>query len=158
MSDWLVPDSLAPNTDGPLLPLYKAAARGELALPFCAQCDTPLELDQTRCDNCGHDVVSWRTVAPLGVVHAATTVHRREPGLILTTAPYHVVDVELDSGHRLLMTTTHAVATTPIIGAAAVIAFRSVGGVSVPALVADDRELTSDPTNPPHPTPTEVAP
>jgi phenylpropionate dioxygenase-like ring-hydroxylating dioxygenase large terminal subunit len=31
-------------------------------------------------------------------VHAATLVHRREPGLIIAVQPYPVIDVELTSG------------------------------------------------------------
>ena len=60
MTDWLVPDSLAPNTEGALAPLYAAAAAAELSLPHCAGCERPLELDQTRCDACGSEHVEWR--------------------------------------------------------------------------------------------------
>lgn len=154
MSDWLVDDSLAPATSGALAPLYEAAERGELALPHCGSCTEPLELEQSRCDRCGSTDVAWRTVAPTGTVHSVTTVHRRERSLIVADQPYHVVDVELASGHRLLMTTVGPTRDAPRIGDPAHVEFRHVGGVPLPAL------STTDPTDPPlrpiAPTRTEV--
>jgi uncharacterized OB-fold protein len=61
-------------------------------------------------------------------------VHRREPGLIVADAPYPVIDVELASGHRLVLTTTQACPHAPAIGAPVEIAFRTVGAVAVPAV------------------------
>ena len=134
MADWLVDDSLAPHTDGTLAPMYAAATAGQLALPHCRACGQPLELEQLRCDACGADDVAWLRVDPSGTIHSVTTVHRREPGLIVATGPYHVVDVELASGHRLVMTTDRPTATTPAIGDPARIVFRDVAGVPVPSL------------------------
>ena len=55
VEDWLLDSALAPTADDDLLaPLYRAAARGELAMPFCAACALALELDQEVCDGCGH--------------------------------------------------------------------------------------------------------
>jgi uncharacterized protein len=134
-ADWLVAESLRPITEGELAPFYDAAAHGRLAMPFCGACDsTPLELDQTACDVCASQTIVWRDVEMCGVVHTATTVHRLEPGLVLTSEPYHVVDIDLPSGHRLLMTTTTPTATAPTIGSAVTIGFRRVGGVNVPAI------------------------
>jgi len=97
MADWLVYDSLAPSTHGALAPLYEAAERGELSLPHCGQCGQPLELDQQRCDACGSAVIAWRAVEQKGTVHSSTTVHRREPGLILTEEPYPVAMPRISS-------------------------------------------------------------
>ncbi len=134
MTDWLVDDSLAPNADGALEPLYEAASRGELAMQFCAACSTPLELEQVRCDACGSIHTAWRVIEPHGTVHSVTTVHRLEPGLIVATVAYHVIDVELISGHRLLMTTSRPTDRSPAIGDRADITFRRIAGVAVPAL------------------------
>lgn len=134
MTDWLVDDVLAPNTGGALEPLYAAAARGELVVPFCAACSAPLELEQVRCDACGSIDTAWRVVEPHGTVHSVTTVHRLQPGLIVATVPYHVVDVELISGHRLLMSTSRPTDRSPAIGDRADITFRRIAGVAVPAL------------------------
>jgi acetyl-CoA acetyltransferase/uncharacterized OB-fold protein len=131
--DWLVADSLTPGTTGEMAPLFAAAARGALAMPFCGACGTALELEQQVCDACGADVVLWRDVELAGVVHSSTLVHRREPGLILTDRPYPVLDVELTSGHRLLMTTTLPTDVAPAIGRPVGIGFRTVGGVAVPS-------------------------
>jgi uncharacterized OB-fold protein len=136
-ADWLVPDELAPATHGRLAPLYQASARGEVAMPFCGACGQPLELEQVVCDGCGAAAVGWRAVEPSGTVHAVTTVHRREPGLVLTDAPYHVVDVELDSGHRVIMTTDRPVSTAPCIGHRVRVTFRFIGSVAVPAIAAE---------------------
>jgi uncharacterized protein len=146
--DWLAAAALAPVADGSLAALYTGAADGRLVLPFCAGCGLALELEQRVCDGCARADVAWRDVPPTGTVHAATTVHRREPGLIRATEPYHVLDVEVASGHRLVMTTITATPLAPAIGQPVAIAFRTIGGVAVPAarLIAG------------HPPETEVSP
>jgi uncharacterized OB-fold protein len=139
--DWLVAQELAPDAaDRVMAPVYEAAARAALALPFCAACATPLELEQYVCDACGASAEigtpgrQWRDVPLAGTVHASTLVHRREPGLIVATAPYPVIDVELTSGHRLVLTTAAPSGTAPDIGAPVEIAFRTVGAVTLPAV------------------------
>lgn len=135
VQDWLLDSALAPAAEDDMLaPLYRAAARNELALPFCAACALPLELDQNVCDHCGDAESDWRTVDPRGVVHAATLMHRREPGLVRSAAPYPIVDVELTSGHRIVMTTLQPADTAPLIGAAVRIGFRRLGDVAIPAI------------------------
>ncbi|MDT5222290.1 MAG: uncharacterized protein QOF15_4395 [Mycobacterium sp.] len=135
LEDWLLDSSLAPvaATDR-LTPLYQAARRGELALPFCAACAEPLELEQQICDCCGSGEYLWRAVELRGTVHAATLMHRREPGLVRAHRPYPIVDVELTSGHRLVMTTALPTHTTPPIGGAVLIGFRRLGDVAIPAI------------------------
>jgi uncharacterized OB-fold protein len=135
LEDWLLDPALAPTADDDTLAsLYQAAARNELALPFCAACGQPLELDQEVCDHCGGTECAWRTVDPRGTVHAATLMHRREPGLVHAQSPYPIVDVELDSGHRVVMTTAQPADTAPAIGTAVRIGFRRLGDVVIPAI------------------------
>jgi uncharacterized OB-fold protein len=135
LEDWLLNSALAPEPEHDALrPLYQAATRGELALPFCAACAQPLELDQEVCDACGGTEHDWRTVDLRGTVHAATLMHRREPGLVRAQAPYPIVDVELESGHRILMTTAQPADAAPEIGAKVRIGFRRLGDVAIPAI------------------------
>ncbi|WP_261574921.1 Zn-ribbon domain-containing OB-fold protein [Frankia gtarii] len=156
--DWLVDAALAPLADGSLAPLYAGAAAGELTLPFCAACGLALELEQRACDGCGATDIRWRPVERAGSVHAVTLVHRREPGLVRVTEPYPVLDIELASGHRLIMTTLTATGSAPAIGRPVTIGFRHVGGVAVPAASldpagADDSPATSGTTPVPGTTP-----
>ncbi len=133
-TDWLVDASLAPAADDLILtPLYARAAEGELALPFCASCGQPLDLDQQVCDGCRHEGVAWHDVERTGVVHSATLVHRLEPGLVVATDPYPVLDVEVSSGHRLVMTSRLPATSVPDLGTPVTIGFRRVGTTSVPA-------------------------
>lgn len=135
LEDWLLSAALAPAVaDDPLAPLYQAATRKELALPFCAACSLPLELDQEVCDRCGKSEHAWRTVDPHGAVHAATLMHRHEPGLVNADAPYPIIDVELSSGHRLVMTTVRPADTAPAISTKVRIGFRRLGDVLIPAI------------------------
>ena len=135
VEDWLLDSMLAPTTDDDALaPLYRAASRNELAMPFCAACALPLELEQEVCDGGGHSEHEWRTVGPRGTVHAATLMHRREPGLVRGVVPYPVVDVELTSGHRVIMSTVRPSDTAPPIGTAVRIGFRRLGDVAIPAI------------------------
>ena len=82
----------------------------------------------------GHSERDWRTVDPRGTVHTATLMHRREPGLVHGMAPYPIVDVELTSGHRMVMTTVQPTETAPPIGTAVRIGFRRLGDVVLPAI------------------------
>lgn len=135
LEDWLLDSALAPEPEhDALAPLYGAASRNELALPFCAACDRTLDLDQEICDHCGGVEHDWRTVELRGTVHAATLMHRREPGLVHAQTPYPIIDVELESGHRLVMTTVQPADATPAIGAKVRIGFRRLGDVSIPAI------------------------
>ena len=135
VEDWLLDSALAPTADDDMLaPLYRAAARNELVMPFCAACALPLELDQEVCDGCGNTERAWCTVDLRGTVHAATLMHRREPGLVHGLAPYPIVDVELTSGHRMVMTTAQPADTAPPIGTAVRIGFRRLGDVAIPAI------------------------
>jgi uncharacterized OB-fold protein len=135
VEDWLLDSALAPAADNDILaPLYRAASRNELALPFCAACALALELDQEVCDSCGSTERDWCTVDLRGTVHAATLMHRREPGLVHAVAPYPIVDVELTSGHRMVMTTVQPTNTAPPIGTAVRIGFRRLGDVVLPAI------------------------
>ncbi|MGD1257037.1 Zn-ribbon domain-containing OB-fold protein [Mycobacterium seoulense] len=135
LDDWLLDSSLAPMTAGDrLTPLYQAAKHGELAVPFCAACAQVLDLDQEVCDNCGSTESTWRTVELHGTVHTATLMYRSEPGLVHARLPYPIVDVELMSGHRLVMTTALATDSTPPIGSAVRIGFRRLGDVAIPAI------------------------
>jgi len=132
--DWLLDDGLAPDVNhDPLAPLYDGSARGELVLPFCGSCGRPLDLEQPVCDGCGSFECVWRAVEPAGTVHSATVMHRAEPGLVHADAPYPIIDVELTSGHRLIMTTLESTMLPPTIGVPVRIAFRILGGVAIPA-------------------------
>ncbi|MGA9492716.1 MAG: OB-fold domain-containing protein [Mycobacterium sp.] len=135
VEDWLLDSALAPAAEDDMLaPLYRAASRDELALPFCAACNMPLELDQEVCDSCGSADRDWCTVDLSGTVHTATLMHRCEPGLVHSVAPYPIVDVELSSGHRMIMTTVQPAHTAPPIGTAVRIGFRRLGDVAIPAI------------------------
>jgi uncharacterized OB-fold protein len=135
VTDWLLDPALAPESEhDAIAPLYRAAARGELALPFCAGCAQPLELDQEVCDACDGTEHDWRTVELRGTVHSVTLVHRREPGLVHAQSPYPIVDVELESGHRLMMTTSQPAEVAPAIGTPVRIGFRRLGDVAIPAI------------------------
>lgn len=135
LQDWLLDNTLVPTVVGDsLAPLYDAATRGELALPFCAGCAQPVELDQEICDICGSPEHNWRTVELQGIVHSATLMHRREPGLVRAQNPYPIIDIELNSGHRLVLTTLRPADAAPAIGTAATIGFRHLGNVAIPAI------------------------
>ena len=89
--DWLLEPVLAPTVTGDVLaPYYEAAARGELAMPFCSRCDLALELEQRVCDGCGGTESQWRTVEVAGTVHAAPLMHPRETGLVRAEVPHPV--------------------------------------------------------------------
>lgn len=132
--DWLLTRELAPPlADDALGRLYAAAAEGRLMLPFCPSCGRALELEQQVCDACATAGPQWRGVELRGTVHSVTLVHRLEPGLVRAAHPYPVADIELASGHRLVLTSAEPTSEPPAIGDSVSIGFRRLGDVAIPA-------------------------
>lgn len=134
--DWLAADELEPAWSSWLGPFYEAAQEGTLRLPECGRCHAPRELEQYTCAECSETTAHWRAVPLRGIVHALTRVHRFEPRLVRAASPYVVADVEFETGHRLVMTTTHAHVDDLRINTHVTIGFRRIGSRTVPAILA----------------------
>jgi uncharacterized OB-fold protein len=85
----LAPVTSDPDTGG----FFAAAARGEVALRYCAGCDALLHLPRAYCWHCGGWDTRYRVVAPRARVYSWTVVeHQIHPAY---PVPYTVVLVEL---------------------------------------------------------------
>jgi uncharacterized OB-fold protein len=81
---------------------FQAAARGELVVRVCDQCETILHVPRAYCRACGSWDGSWRAVAGSGTLHSWTVAdHQVHPAY---PVPYTIVLVDLDDapGVRLL--------------------------------------------------------
>jgi hypothetical protein len=75
-----------------------------------------------------------------------TTVHRQEPKLTQPLdGPYHVIDAELTSGHRLVLTTDRPADRTWTTGEPITIGFRTVGGIMIPAVAVPNADQPDEP-------------
>ena len=138
MADWLADAALAPPMAARCAPFHDAAAAGHVALPRCGACATPMELDQVACHLCPASEPVWEEVPLIGQVHAVSVVHRLSPRQILTESPYLLIDVEFESGHRLVLTTTAPCHQPPSLGLQVRIGFRRLGVTHLPAVELDD--------------------
>ncbi len=139
--DWLVLDTAAPSAEEPLARFFAGTADDELLLPFCGN-GHPLDFDQVECERpeCGERSPEWRPVPKSGTVIASIVMHRLEKAYIAAKAPYPVLEVEFDSGHRLYLSTDRdpgAVAYQT--GERVDIAFVSVGGIRIPRVRSTEK-------------------
>ncbi|MCR8899863.1 OB-fold domain-containing protein [Gordonia sp. GONU] len=122
----LPPVTEDPDTRG----FFEAAAEGRLVVAECADCRRVIHLPTSFCPDCGRHSVSWREVAPRGVLHSWTVVeHQVHPDF---PVPYTCILVDLDEvpGVRLL---GHLDGRPELaIGMPMVAEFISVGGVTIP--------------------------
>jgi uncharacterized protein len=86
--------SLAPVTDDPDTGgFFAAAAAGQVALRYCADCGALLHLPRAYCHHCGSWNTTYRAIAPRGRVYSWTVVeHQIHPAY---PVPYTVALVEL---------------------------------------------------------------
>jgi uncharacterized OB-fold protein len=79
-----------PDTGG----FFAAAARGELAIRMCDDCQAVLHVPVAYCHRCGSWSTRWQAVRGTGHLYSWTVVeHQVHPAF---PAPYTVVLVELD--------------------------------------------------------------
>lgn len=94
----LAPVTSDPDTGG----FFEAAARGEVALRYCADCGALLHLPRAYCHHCGGWKTGYRAVAPRARIYSWTVVeHQVHPAY---QVPYTVALVELadDPAARLV--------------------------------------------------------
>lgn len=81
---------------------FEAAARGELAISTCAECDAVLHMPVAHCRFCGGNDTRWTATSGRGHLHSWTVVtHQVHPSY---PVPYTVVLVDLEDrpGVRLV--------------------------------------------------------
>jgi len=83
---------------------------GRLDFQRCASCAAAVFPARVVCPGCGTAELAWETSTGLGVVYAATTVHRRE-------GRHGVVLVDVDEGFRLMTSVVGADPDAVTIGA-----------------------------------------
>jgi uncharacterized protein len=97
------PPRLAPVADDPDTGgFFAAAAAGQVALRYCADCGALLHLPRAYCHRCGGWSTGYRVVAPRARVYSWTVVeHQIHPAY---PVPYTVALVELadESAARLI--------------------------------------------------------
>ena len=69
---------------------------GTLGFQRCRDCSSAVFYPRVLCPVCGSISLEWRTSGGRGVVHATTSVYRRED------EPYNVALVDLEEGFRMM--------------------------------------------------------
>ncbi|MFE9610185.1 Zn-ribbon domain-containing OB-fold protein [Streptomyces sp. NPDC006012] len=92
---------LSPVTDTDGAPFWEYAARGELRVQTCADCDEPRFPPRPCCPHCQSFAHEWRPVSGRGRIWSYVLPH---PPLLpdyAAVAPYNVIVVELDDAPRI---------------------------------------------------------
>lgn len=129
-----------PLFDADTAPYWRAAARGELVLPRCAECRTYVWYPRPLCP-IDLSPVEWTPVSGNGVVYSHTVVHRGERAFA-GVAPFVLAYVELDEGPRIMTNVVGCDPTEVAIGLAVRVTFDQVDGaedLALPRFTPADR-------------------
>jgi uncharacterized OB-fold protein len=94
-----------PDPDATQRPFYEAAARGELRLQRCPDCDHAQFYPRAVCVACGADP-EWVAASGRGTVHTFTVVRQNFMAPFKDELPYVVAMVELEEGVRMMTNIT----------------------------------------------------
>ncbi|WP_116365873.1 Zn-ribbon domain-containing OB-fold protein [Parahaliea mediterranea] len=93
--------ALQPDLDHPLTgPFWRAAARGELALPACQRCQCLVWYPRALCPHCGGEL-HWRPLSGRGHLAAYTVVQRPLLAAFAPFSPYVCALVALEEEPRV---------------------------------------------------------
>ena len=94
---------LLPDVQNPLLSHHwEAAARGELAIPFCASCGAAQWPLRPNCLACHAFDVEWRPIAREGTLFSYFVAHKALHPSLEHEVPYTCAVVTLSAGVRML--------------------------------------------------------
>jgi hypothetical protein len=92
-------------------PFFDAAAKGELQLPKCLDCEEIFFYPRSWCPRCSSDRLEWVTCSGRATLHTYLISSRPAPGFE-DEAPYAIAVVQLQEGPRM-MTNIVGVPQTP---------------------------------------------
>ena len=138
-----------PDLNDPITgPHWRAALRGRLELPACADCGFVNWPPATWCPRCLSQAVEWRAVSGRARLWSWAVYETALHPAFASEVPYIVAGVELDEGPYL---TTNILGADPgalVVGAALTVVFREVAdGVVLPCFRLDDRPRDGELTN-----------
>jgi uncharacterized OB-fold protein len=84
---------------------WEAAARGQLAVPRCAQCSRRVWYPQARCPDCGGTDMPWEPVSGRGTLFSWVRVTRALHKPLAERAPYLTGLVALEEDPRVRIVT-----------------------------------------------------
>jgi uncharacterized OB-fold protein len=94
---------LLPDVTNPVLaPHWQAAARGELVIPFCANCHRAQWPPRPNCLVCHSFDMEWRTIEPCGVLFSYFVAHKALHPAFEGEVPYASGVVTLSAGVKML--------------------------------------------------------
>lgn len=83
-------------------PYWDAAARGQLVVQRCDDCETAIFPPRPLCPKCWSTSVSWTDASGLARVESYSVVHRAPNETFAPEVPYVVALVLLDEGPRMM--------------------------------------------------------
>ena len=91
-----------PTPTAESLPFWEGAARGELLLQHCTDCERWVFYPRAICPHCWSSALEWRRASGKGVVKSFTVVHKPGHPAWAVAAPYTVAVIELEEGPTML--------------------------------------------------------
>ena len=90
-----------PNPSPESLPYWEGARRGELMIPFCADCDAHFFYPRPFCPRCFKWEIEWRRSSGRGVLYTFAIHYQPLNPEWVADVPYVTAVVDLDEGVRL---------------------------------------------------------
>lgn len=122
-----------PDTRNAGAAYWKAAARGQLSLPWCKTCGQAFWYPRWHCPGCGGENLEWTRARGTGRVYTFTVVRQSGDPYFKTRVPFVVAMIELDEGPRLMANVIDCAPESVRIGMAVSVAFEPVSAeVAIP--------------------------
>lgn len=120
-----------PAVDGESRPYWEAAARGELAVRRCVECQRAHWYPRPHCPYCYADGTVWETCAGAGTVYTYTIVRQNSASSFRDWVPYAFGLVEMDGGPRVFGRIIGQIEELRV-GSSVVVGFDTVGDMDLP--------------------------
>jgi uncharacterized protein len=111
-------------------PFWAAAGEGRLIVQRCTECAAYVFRPQYACTRCLSTDLEWVDSSGTGTLHSFSIVKR--PAYPELPEPYVVIVVQMDEGWSMMSNLIDCSVADVRIGMALRVAFRDVGGMSLP--------------------------
>ena len=139
-ADTPVEGRILPLPNSSTQPFWDAAARGELVVQWCEECQEAQFHPGPLCRTCGAEP-GWKVTNGKGSVYTYTIVHQSSTPPFDQLVPYIVAMVDLDEGPRMMTNVIGCPIADVHVGMRVEVAFAAeVDGIALPFWQAAERE------------------